>query len=135
MSDVIPSSAINAVIEAANRRDVDGMVAHFAEDAVLTLNPKLPALRAVYRGRQGIRDFVQRIMESGFYVEHGKFETTGDEVSWHSTVSGGLFADAGIERAEVASRAIVQGGLIRAIDIHYSSETVRQLEAAMLERA
>lgn len=132
---VIPSSAINAVIEAANRRDLDGMMSHFAEDAVLTLNPKLPAQRAVYRGRQEIRDFVQRIMESGLYVEHGKFETSGDEVSWHSTVSGGLFAEAGIEQAEVATRAIVQGGLIRAIDIHYSSQTIRQLEAALLQRA
>ncbi len=132
---VIPSSGINAVIEAANRGDLDGMLSHFAQDAVLTLNPRLPALRTVYRGRQAIRDFIRRIMESGMHVEHGPFETSGDEVRWHSTVSGGLFAEAGIERADVASQAIVQGGLIRAIDIHYDAETVRRLEAALAGQA
>ncbi len=130
----IPTSAIRSVIEAANRGDVDGMVARFAEDAALTLNPPLPGLRPVYRGRKGIREFLQHILGSGFHVEHGGFQTSGDDVRWRSTVSGGLFASAGIEQARVSSHAVVQEGLIRTIDIHYSPVTVRRLEATLAER-
>lgn len=135
MTIVTPASTIREVIRAANAGDVDGMMAHFADDIVLSLNPRLPAMAAAFQGCQGLHEYLQRIVGSGFHVEAGEFETSGDEVRWRSRVSGGLFARAGVDRAEASSRAVVQGGLIRSLDIHYSPQTVSQLEAALLEHA
>lgn len=125
-------SVIKAVIEAANSGDVDGMVDRFAEDAVLRLQPEIPGMRPVYQGRLEIRDYIERIVRDGFKVEASDFKATNSGVSWHAKTSGGLF---GRMRAETSNQAIVQVGQILSITIHYSPETMRKLQAALVEQA
>ncbi len=129
-----PVPIIQAIVEAANRGDVDAMVDQFAEDAVLKLDPELPGMRPVYQGRLEIRGYLQQIVADGFKVEASDFQTTDNAVSWRSKVSGGLFGRTGAGRVEVMSHAIVQLNQILSMTIHYSPETVRKLQAAVAER-
>jgi hypothetical protein len=129
-----PAAVIQAVIDAANRGDVEAMADRFAEDAVLKLDPPLPGMRPVYQGRKEIREYLQQIVSNGYHVEASGFGGTDTVVSWRSTVSGGLFGRTGVGQAQVSSQAIVQMNQILSITIHYSPETVRQLQQAMAER-
>jgi len=129
-----PAAVIQAVIDAANRGDVDAMADRFAEDAVLKLDPVLPGMRPVYQGRKEIREYLWQIVTDGYHVEASGFEGTDSAVGWRSRVSGGLLGRLGIGRAEVSSQAIVQMNQILSITIHYSPEVVRQLREAMAER-
>lgn len=129
-----PAAVIQAVIEAANRGDVDAMADRFAEDAVLKLDPVLPGMRPVYQGRKEIHEYLQKIVSDGYHVEASGFEGTDSAVTWRSKASGGLFGHLGLADAEVTSQAIVQMNQILSITIHYSPEVVRQLREAMAER-
>ncbi len=51
--------------EAANRRDLDAFVALLSPDVVWEVNPELPGLREVYRGRAEVRDLVRDLLEVG----------------------------------------------------------------------
>jgi ketosteroid isomerase-like protein len=130
-----PVAVIKAVIQAANMGNVDGMVDRFAEDAVLKLDPALPTMRPVYQGRLEIREYVEQIVSNGFQVDASDFEATDSGVTWRSTVSGGLFGRTRAGRAEVTSQAIVQMNQILSMIIHYSPETIRTLQAALVEQA
>jgi len=130
-----PAAVIEAIIRAANSGDLAGMMAGFAENAVLALSPALPGMPNLFQDREAIRGYLQQIVSNGFRVEPIEVERSGDEVRWRSVASGGLFGHAGLGRAEVSSRAIVHGGLIRTIDIQYAAATVRQLEAALVAQA
>jgi len=129
-----PAHVIQAVIDAANRGDVEGMADRFAEDAVLKLDPVLPGMRPVYQGRKEIREYLREIVSNGYHVEATGFRESDNVVSWRSKVSGGLFGRAGVGEVEVSSQAIVQMNQILSITIHYSPEAVRQLQQAMAER-
>ena len=51
--------------EAFNRRDLDAFVALLSPDVVWEVNPELPGLREVYRGRAEVRDLVRELLEVG----------------------------------------------------------------------
>ncbi len=131
MKTVSAESVVKAVVEAANRGDVDGMVDRFAEDAVLRLEPELPGMRPVYQGRLEIREYVERIVSNGFKVDASGFQITDSGVSWRARVSGGLFGDA---RVDSGNHAIVQVNQILSITIHYNPEAIRVLQAGLAER-
>jgi ketosteroid isomerase-like protein len=51
--------------EAVNRRDLDAFIALLSPDVVWEVNPELPGLREVYRGRAEVRDLVSELLEVG----------------------------------------------------------------------
>jgi ketosteroid isomerase-like protein len=50
--------------DAWNRRDVDAFVALLSPDAIWEENPELPGLREVYRGRAGVREWIEDFLEA-----------------------------------------------------------------------
>ena len=54
---------VREVADAANRLDVDALVALVAPDVVWEENPELPGLREVYRGRTEVREWAEEIIE------------------------------------------------------------------------
>jgi ketosteroid isomerase-like protein len=50
-------------LDAWNRRDVDAFVALVSPDVVWEENPELPGLREVYRGRAGVREWAEEVLE------------------------------------------------------------------------
>jgi ketosteroid isomerase-like protein len=54
---------VREVTDAANRVDVDALVAVVAPDVVWEENPELPGLREVYRGRAEVREWAEELIE------------------------------------------------------------------------
>ncbi|HOQ97211.1 MAG TPA: nuclear transport factor 2 family protein [Anaerolineae bacterium] len=130
-----PVSIIEAVIEAANNGNVDAMVDRFAEDAVLRLDPEVPTMRPVYQGRLEIREYLQQIVANGFHVEASDYSVSNNAVSWRSTVSGGPFGKGRGRAVQVRTQAIVQANQILSMTIHYGTEGIQKLQAAVVEHA
>ena len=49
--------------EAFNRRDLDAFVALLSPDVVWEVNPELPGLGEVYRGRAEVRELINELLE------------------------------------------------------------------------
>ena len=117
---------------AGNSGNVTAMLSHFADDAVLRLDPPLPPpIRPVYQGRDEIREYLWQLVQNGFHVEAGDFYVAGNEVSWQSLVSADLFRRMGVDQAAVSSSAVIEGGQIRSMTIHYSPQALQQMQAAL----
>lgn len=126
-----PIAVIQAVNRAADSGDITGMVAFFSDKAVVKLDPPLPApFRSEYRGRPEIRSYVNMLVTHGFHVDSSNFSAKGDEVTWHSRITGGPFGEEGIE-AEADSQAVVRDGLIDWLKVHYSPQSVQALSQAL----
>ena len=117
-----PVSVIKDFDAAWNAHDVEGVLAFFADDAVVRMEPPPPdESGGVYTGKEQIRaGFVEPLMP-GFHVESrdhqvaGHQEGVGDRVIWASTLSGDLFGQMGADPpVEGTTEAVVQGDKIKA---------------------
>ena len=116
-----PVSVVKDYDAAWNAHDVERVMAFFADDAVVRMEPAPPdEYGGVYVGKEQIRAGVVEPLMPGFHVESrdhqvaGHQEGVGDRVIWASTVSGDFFRQMGAEPpVEAAAEAVVQGGKIR----------------------
>ena len=127
-----PVSVLKDFDAAWNAHDVEGVMAFFADDAVVRLEPPLPdESGGVYTGKKQIRSgFVQPLMP-GFQVESrehqvaGHQEGVGDRVIWASRFYGEAFKEMGVDPPiEGASEAILQED-----KIEFFTSTLRLPEA------
>jgi ketosteroid isomerase-like protein len=72
---------IRALIEAANRVDIEAGAALVAPDVVWEENPMFPGLREVYRGRAEVRAWWEEILEvvENIHLEVEKLTELGDD--------------------------------------------------------
>ena len=130
MSSQDATAIIQQVIQAANSGNIEGMMRFFSQDAVLRLEPPLPPpMRSTYRGRQEIREYLQQIVGKGFHVEAREFRPANNGVTWRSRVSSEAFQRLGVSTAEDTNHAVVRGGQIQELTIHYSQETLQRMQA------
>ena len=127
-----PVSVIKDFDAAWNAHDVEGVLAFFADGAVVRMEPPPPdESGGVYTGKEQIRaGFVEPLMP-GFRVESrdhqvaGHQEGVGDRVIWTSTLSGDLFSQLGAEPpVEAITEAVLEGDKIK-----YFTPTLRLPEA------
>ena len=107
-----PADVLEAYVDAYNARDLDGVVALFAEDAVVTDHP-LAGSGSVTTGVDEIRDLEHRDMVLSAATnayEMTNVETSGDTVSFGHIIrhqDGGCFAGTGhtltVEDAKIVS--------------------------------
>ncbi len=127
-----PISVIKAITGQANRDDVPDMLSLFADGALIRFEPPLPPpVRPAYQGKEALRDYFQLLVNHGFHVDPRDFRASGNEVTWRSTVSADLFRRLGVEKAESESRAVVVGGRVQSIVIHYSPESLQKMHATL----
>jgi ketosteroid isomerase-like protein len=116
-----PVSVIKDFDAAWNAHDVEGVMAFFADDAVVRMEPPPPdEFGGVYTGKEQIRvGFVEPLMP-GFHVDSrdhqvaGHQDGVGDRVIWIAMVSGEAFGQTGAESPiESPAEALVQGDKIR----------------------
>ena len=112
-----PVSIINDFDTAWNAHDVESVMAFFADDAIVKLEPSPPdESGGVYIGKEQIRSgFVQPLM-AGFHVESrdhqvaGHQEGVGDRVIWCSTFYADAFKEMGADPPiQGTAEAILQG--------------------------
>ena len=109
-------SIIHAFDAAWNRRDVEAIMAFFADDAVLTQVPSPPG-GGTYRGNEQIRGWVEPQLP-GFHVDSRDFRASGDTVTWMSMLTGDLFRQMGFsEPIEARGEAIVREGKITSLSV------------------
>lgn len=127
-----PVAVIQGAIRAADDGDVTGMVSFFADKAVIKLDPPLPPpFQSEYRSRGEIRQYVSQLVNHGFHVTPSNFQVEGDKVRWHATITGGPYGEEGIPAVETDSEAVVRGGLIEWLKVHYDPQSVQAIQAAM----
>jgi ketosteroid isomerase-like protein len=109
-------SIIHAFDAAWNRRDVEAIMAFFADDAVLTQVPSPPG-GGTYRGNEQIRGWVEPQLP-GFHVDSRDFRASGDTVTWMSMLTGDLFRQMGFsEPIEARGEAVVREGKIASLTV------------------
>jgi hypothetical protein len=118
---VDPVSVIKDYDAAWNAHDVEGVMAFFADDAVVRMEPAPPdGSGGVYTGKEQIRAGVVEPLMPGFHTESrdhqvaGHQEGVGDRVIWASMVSGDFFRQIGAEPpVKATAEAVVEGGKIK----------------------
>jgi ketosteroid isomerase-like protein len=112
-----PVSVVKDFDAASNARDVEGMMAFFADDAVAKLEPAPPdEFGGVYTGKEQIRaGFVEPLM-AGFHVDSkddhqlAESQEGGQRVTWSAMLSADLFRQLGAEPpVEATGEAVVEG--------------------------
>jgi ketosteroid isomerase-like protein len=116
-----PVSVLKDFDAAWNAHDAEGVMAFFADDAVVRMEPPpSDEFGGVYTGKEQIRTgFVEPLMP-GFHVDSkdhqvaGHQEGVGDRVIWTAMISGEAFGQTGAELpVESPAEALVQGDKIR----------------------
>jgi SnoaL-like protein len=116
-----PVSVIKDFDAAWNAHDLEGVLAFFTDDAVVSMEPHPPdEFGGVYTGKEQIRaGFVEPLMP-GFHVDSrdhqvaGHQEGVGERVIWIAMVSGDFFRQMGAEHPVASTtEAVVQGDKIK----------------------
>jgi SnoaL-like domain len=116
-----PVSVIKDFDAAWNAHDVEGVMAFFTDDAVVTVEPAPPdESGGVYIGKEQIRTGFVEPQMPGFHVDSkdhqvtGYQEGVGERVIWTAVVSGEFFREMGAEPLiEATGEAVVEGEKIK----------------------
>ena len=112
-----PVSVIKDFDAASNARDVEGMMAFFADDAVAKLEPPPPdEFGGVYTGKEQIRTgFVEPLM-AGFHVDSNDDHQIAEDqegrqrVTWSARLSADLFSQMGADPpVDATGEAVLEG--------------------------
>jgi ketosteroid isomerase-like protein len=111
-----PVSLIHAFDAAWNRREIEAIMAFFADDAVLTQVPSPPD-GGTYNGKEQIRGWVEPQLP-GFRVDSRDYRASGDTVTWTSMLTGDLFRQMGFsDPIEARGEAVVREGKITSLTV------------------
>jgi ketosteroid isomerase-like protein len=102
-----PAAVVKAMDAACNAGDIEGVMALFADDAVLE-SPQEPRLS---EGKQAIREWFQPQMLHE-QVESRNHHVTGEMVTWQSTLSGDIVKQMGLDSVDTIATAGVRDGKI-----------------------
>lgn len=112
-----------------NARDIEQVMNHFADDAVVKPVPALPGAPEIFQGKEQIRGFVELIIP-GFRVVSSNVQVEGNKVTWFATVSDDYFRQAGADSMDANCEAIVQDGKIKFFSPAFTPESLAKLQAA-----
>jgi ketosteroid isomerase-like protein len=111
-----PLSVAHAFNAAWNARDLETILACFADDAVVRQVPAPPD-QGIHRGKEQIRTWVEWQLP-GFHVESRDHRTSEDRVTWTSMVTGEAFRQLGFSEAiEARAEAVVRAGKIASLTV------------------
>jgi ketosteroid isomerase-like protein len=126
-----PVAVILAMNDLCNAGDLEGVLALFADDAVLrNLPPPDPPETGLLNGIQEIRAWFAPQIQHHLHVISENYQTAGDTVTWDTTVSEDTFREAGIESFEVMAEATVKNGKITFFSITPTPESLRNFAEA-----
>lgn len=121
---------VHALNDACNADDIARALACFAADALVQTLPPPPSGRALWRGTEQVRAFLQWQADEHFHVTSHNIQVRGTTVTWDSAVSLASFRQLGLDPVAVAVEAVVRAGKISSFTGTLSPETQRQIQAA-----
>jgi hypothetical protein len=125
-----PLTVVQAFDAACNADNIDGALACFADDAVVTQLPPPPLPDAgVYTGTPQIRARLELLLQQ-FHVTARNHQVADDQVTWEATISADFLRHMGIATVEDTLAAVVQEGKITSFTIMIAPESARTIELA-----
>ncbi len=120
-----PDDVALQLVEAVNAQDLEGALALFADDAVVTSVSPEP-----FNGKAEIQGWLEEMFADNFHLEAEIVEVNEDMVIEHDTMTMDSMKFLGIETLTGTSEVTVVDGKIKTINISFSDETLADLQAA-----
>src|SRR5688572_17238196 len=106
-----PVSVFVTYLRAVSAGDVEGALALFADDAVLTIIPPPPGTSGHWVGKEAIREQLVYGKENGVKGEPiGAPQVEGNRVTARSKVTNRFFLEWGVAPVQFTSEAVIQNG-------------------------
>jgi hypothetical protein len=116
-------------LEAAwNAHDLDGVMAFFADDAILEVKPPVPGRSGRYTGKDEIRTFMERHIPGAQVAGEEHELVGGDRASWAAIVTNDFFTELGVVPAKFSAEARIMRGRITGLMLTFREETRKMLE-------
>ncbi len=112
-----------------NAHDLERVMAHFTDDAVVRMIPPMPDAPEAFHGKSEIRQFVADMLP-GFRVQSANIKEEGERLTWLATVSNDAFRQLGVASMQANCVALVRGGKVHAFTPTFTEESVARLQAA-----
>jgi len=125
-----PEDVAKALIAAEDSNNVDGAVANFAPDAVVTL-----ADGSKYDTPDGVRGWQQSLADGHFRLEPVNMKVDGNIVTWTGTISLDTFRNLGIADLGGNWKLDIEGGKIKTFDFTFTPDALTELTAGSVVAA
>lgn len=120
-----PDEVALQLAEAVNAQNLEGALALFAEDAVVTSVSPEP-----FNGKAEIQGWLEGMFADDFKMEAEIGEVSGNQVIEHDTMTMDSMSFYGVEPLTGTSELTVEDGKIQAINFSFSEETLADLQTA-----
>jgi len=120
-----PDEIALQLAEAVNAQDLDGALAIFADDAVVTSVSPEP-----FNGKEEIQGWLEGMFADNFHLDAEIEKTEGNLVIENDTMTMDSMSFYGIDTLTGTSEITLNGGKIKAINFSFSDETLSDLQAA-----
>jgi hypothetical protein len=120
-----PDEVALELAEAVNAGDLEGALALFADDAVVTSVSPEP-----FTGKAEIQGWLEEMFADNFKLEARIEEVDQNRVTEHDTISMDSMSFYGIDTLTGRSEIYVEGGKISSLNFSFSDETLIDLQAA-----
>ena len=119
-----PLAVLEAYDLALNAKDVDGALALFADDAVLTTR------QGQFVGKEQIRTWLERLVTQNASIEVANRQVSGDKVTWDNQFFRADIASLSNEPLEAKAEATIEAGKIKTFSSILTDEAQAKLDAA-----
>lgn len=120
-----PAALVEAFDAALNARNVEGVVALFAEDGAIKTQT------GTYTGTAQIRAYIQQIVAQNFqFTLVGSRQVTGDTETHRARVTYDDLRRLGLGSLEAVAEVTVQGSKIKTFSVSLTPESLARLQAA-----
>lgn len=123
-----PETVAERLTEAVNARDVEGALALFAPDAVVSTGGPAP-----YAGAEQIRAWLEELAAGNFTIEAEIVEVRDTVVVEREKMSMDEWRAIGIRSLEGVSEITVEDGLIQSLEFAFTEASLAQLQQAILQ--
>ena len=119
-----PLAVLEAYDLALNAKDVDGALALFADDAVLTTR------QGQFVGKEQIRTWLERLVTQNASIEVANRQVSSDKVTWDNQFFRADIASLSNEPLEAKAEATIEAGKIKTFSSILTDEAQAKLDAA-----
>jgi len=120
-----PDEIALQLAEATNAQDLEGALALFADDAVVTSVSPEP-----FSGKAEIQGWLEEMFADDFQIEPEIVEVTGDVVIERDIMTMNSMSFYGIEPLTGTSEITLENGKIKSLNFSFSDETLADLQTA-----
>jgi len=120
-----PDEVALQLVDAVNTQDLEGALALFADDAVVTSVSPEP-----FKGKAEIQGWLEGMFADNFHLEAEIVEANDSVVIEQDTMTMDSMKFYGIETLTGTSKIMVEDGKIKTLDFSFSDETLADLQGA-----